>query len=290
MTRICRATVTVLVILLGLSAPALAQLSPPNEAGVAMGHLHYYVRDVEANQRFWESLGGEAASFGQSVVMKFPDVLVFLSEGEPEGGTDGSIVNHMAFRVQSLGTIVAAGFEFEPPPSGVTNVFSPEGERIELFDDTATNLTFTLDDDEDAGVAAQVASRHNRRLDVPVIAHHLHLYLTEGADAVDMAQEWYATMFGGTPGTRWRYDAVDLPGINLNFSYNADAGGAPTRGRMLDHIGFEITNLEAFCQRLEAQDVTFDVPYTLHSSGIGYAFLTDPWGVYIELTEGLRGL
>ena len=97
-------------------------------------------------------------------------------------------------------------------------------------------------------------------------------------------------MFGGTPGTRWRYDAVDLPGINLNFSYNADAGGAPTRGRMLDHIGFEITNLEAFCQRLEAQDVTFDVPYTLHSSGIGYAFLTDPWGVYIELTEGLRGL
>ena len=290
MTRICRATVTVLVILLGLSAPALAQLSPPNEAGVAMGHLHYYVREVEANQRFWESLGGEAASFGQSVVMKFPDVLVFLSEGEPEGGTDGSIVNHMAFRVQSLGTIVAAGFEFEPPPSGVTNVFSPEGERIELFDDTATNLTFTLDDDEDAGVAAQVASRHNRRLDVPVIAHHLHLYLTEGADAVDMAQEWYATMFGGTPGTRWRYDAVDLPGINLNFSYNADAGGAPTRGRMLDHIGFEITNLEAFCQRLEAQDVTFDVPYTLHSSGIGYAFLTDPWGVYIELTEGLRGL
>ena len=290
MTRICCATVTVLVILLGLSAPASAHLSPPNEAGVAMGHLHYYVRDVEANQRFWESLGGEAASFGQSVVMKFPDVLVFLSEGEPEGGTDGSIVNHMAFRVQSLGTIVAAGFEFEPPPSGVTNVFSPEGERIELFDDTATNLTFTLDDDEDAGVAAQVASRHNRRLDVPVIAHHLHLYLTEGADAVDMAQEWYATMFGGTPGTRWRYDAVDLPGINLNFSYNADAGGAPTRGRMLDHIGFEITNLEAFCQRLEAQDVTFDVPYTLHSSGIGYAFLTDPWGVYIELTEGLRGL
>ena len=38
------------------------------------------------------------------------------------------------------------------------------------------------------------------------------------------------------------------------------------------------------------EDVTFDVPYTLHSSGIGYAFLTDPWGVYIELTEGLRGL
>ena len=289
MTRMRRFTVTVLVTLLGLSAPASAQLSPPNEAGVAMGHLHYYVRDVEANQRFWESLGGEVASFGQSVVMKFPDVLVFLSQGEPEGGTEGSIVNHMAFRVQSLDTIAAAGFEFEPPPSGVTNVFSPEGERIELFDDTATNLTFTLDDDEDDAPAA-LASRHNRPLDLPIIAHHLHLYLVEDADAVQEAQRWYARMFGGAPGTRWRYDAVDLPGINLNFSYNADAGGAPTRGRMLDHIGFEITDLEAFCQRLEAQGVTLDVPYTLHSSGIGYAFLTDPWGVYIELTEGLRRL
>ena len=276
------------VLLLGVVAqPVSAQLSQPNDAGVAMGHLHYYVRDVEANQRFWESLGGEATSFGQSVVMKFPDVLVFLSQGEPEGGTEGSILNHVAFRVQSLDTVAAAGFEFDPPPSGVTNVFSPEGERIELFDDTATNLTFTLDTDDD-GSADPVVARHNRPLDVPIVAHHLHLYLVD--DAVEEAQDWYATMFGGQPGTRWRYDAVDLPGINLNFSYNPDAGGAPTVGRMLDHIGFEVTNLEAFCGQLDAKGVTFDVPYTLHTSGIGYAFLTDPWGVRIELTEGLRGL
>ncbi len=283
-----RSVVIAGVVVLGAAVTATAQLSPPNEAGVAMGHLHYYVRDLEANQRFWESLGGEVGRVGESVVVKFPDVLVFLSEGDPNGGTEGSIVNHMAFRVQSLDTIAAAGFEFEPPPSGVTNVFSPEGERIELFDDTATNLTFEVDGG--AATAAAVAARHNRALDVPIIAHHLHLYLTENAEAVDAAQRWYATTFGGTPGTRWRYDAVDLPGINLNFSYNADAGGAPTRGRMLDHIGFEVTNLEAFCQKLEAQGVTLDVLYTVHASGIGYAFLTDPWGVYIELTEGLRGL
>ena len=123
---------------------------------------------------------------------------------------------------------------------------------------------------------------------MPIVAHHLHLYLVD--DAVEEAQDWYATMFGGKPGTRWRYDAVDLPGINLNFSYNPDAGGAPTVERMLDHIGFEVTNLDVFCGQLEAKGVTFDVPYTLHTSGIGYAYLTDPWGVRIELTEGLRGL
>ena len=89
---------------------------------------------------------------------------------------------------------------------------------------------------------------------------------------------------------RWRYDAVDLPGINFNFSYNPDAGGAPTRGRMLDHIGLEVNGLERFCGDLEARGFDFDVPYRRHASGIGYALLTDPWGVSIALTEGLRGL
>ena len=277
--------VTLALLVGGVARPAWAQLSPPNEAGVAMGHLHYVVSDVEANRQFWVRLGGEATTFGDTVVVKFPDVFVFLDAGQTSGGTEGSIVNHMAFRVQSLDTVAAAGFEFESGSfSGVTNVFSPEGERIELFDDTATNLTFTLDD----GTADPVAQRHNAPLSVPITSHHLHLYLIE--DAVEEAQRWYATMFGGLPGTRWRYDAVDLPGINFNFSYNPDAGGAPTKGRMLDHIGFEVANLELFCRALEAKGVTFELPYTQSPAGIGTAFLTDPWGTTIELTEGLRGL
>ena len=100
--------------------------------------------------------------------------------------------------------------------------------------------------------------------------------------------QWVA--FGGVPGTRWRYDAVDLPGINLNFSYNPEAEGASTRGRMLDHIGFEVTNLEAFCRELEAKGVVLDESYRASPEGIGTAMLTDPWGTSIELTEGLRGL
>jgi catechol 2,3-dioxygenase-like lactoylglutathione lyase family enzyme len=59
---------------------------------------------------------------------------------------------------------------------------------------------------------------------------------------------------------------------------------------MLDHIGFEVTNLEAFCKALEAKGVRFDRPYGKLPSGFGLAFLTDPWGTYIELTEGLRAL
>ena len=268
------------------AAPASGQIAAPNEAGVAMGHLHYHVRDVEANARFWVALGGERSAFGETTVITFPDVLVFLDEGEPSGGTEGSILNHMAFRVQSLETVAAAGFEFDPPAParGVGNVFTPEGERIELFDETATNLTFTGDE----GPLDAAAQRHNAPLPTPIVSHHLHLYLVD--DAVEEAQRWYVETFGGTPGMRWRYDAVDLPGINFNFSYNPDAGGASTRGRMLDHIGLEVSGLERFCRDLEARGIVFEMPYRLSPSGIGYALLTDPWGVSIALTEGLRGL
>jgi hypothetical protein len=82
---------------------------------------------------------------------------------------------------------------------------------------------------------------------------------------------------------------VDLPGININISSTPTAL-APTEGRMLDHIGFEVQNLEAFCRKLESEGIKFDRPYGKLPSGFGVAFLTDPWGTKIELTEGLRDL
>ena len=61
-----------------------------------------------------------------------------------------------------------------------------------------------------------------------------------------------------------------------------------TKGRTLDHIGFEVNNLEAFCKQLEAKGVKFDTPYReIPRVGISLAYLTDPSGVYVELTEGL---
>ena len=283
------ATLTALLgsILLTHGGATSAQLSAPNAAGVAMGHVHYGVRDVAANKEFWLALGGEPVSLlGTIEGVEFPDVVVLFRQAEPSGGSEGSVVNHVAFRVKSLAALEAAGFEvhYNVEYPGVASVFSPEGERIELFDDElATNLGFTID----GGVSNAAAERHNRKIGVPIIAHHIHLYVPE--DQVNAAKEWYATTFSGVRGKRWRYDAVDLPGINLNFSSTA-AALAPTRGRMLDHIGFEIQNLEAFCKQLEADGIKFDRPYAKLPSGFGLAFLTDPWGTYIELTEGLRDL
>jgi catechol 2,3-dioxygenase-like lactoylglutathione lyase family enzyme len=268
-------------------AAAADDLSPPNAAGIAMGHLHYVVRDVAANKAFWVGLGGRSVLFnGTTEGIVFPDVVVLLRQGESNGGTEGSVVNHVAFRVKSVAAIERAGYEVEYNAQypGVASIHTPEGERIELFDDElATNLGFTID----GGGSDATAERHNRKLEVPIIAHHVHLNVPP--DQVAAAKEWYATHFGGVRGKRWRYEAVDLPGININIS-GVENTQAATRGRMLDHIGFEVANLEAFCRQLEAKGIKFDRPYGKLPSGFGLAFLTDPWGTYIELTEGLRDL
>jgi catechol 2,3-dioxygenase-like lactoylglutathione lyase family enzyme len=271
------------LVLLLSAAPVWAQLSKPNAAGVAMGHLHYHVRDVEANKRFWLALGGKPVTIAKTNAIQFPGVFVVLTKGESSGGTAGSVVNHVAFRVPSLAALQAAGLTvqlLEQFP-GVGSVTSPEGERIELFDNTATNTTFTLD----AGQTDAGADRHNHPVTAAIVAYHIHLYLPEGSES--KAKEWYAKTFGAVPGMRWRYPAADLPGINMNFSDNKQPM-VPTRGRMLDHIGFEVKDLSAFCRKLEAAGVKFDVPVGKDPSGFSRALLTDPWGTSIELTEGFR--
>jgi catechol 2,3-dioxygenase-like lactoylglutathione lyase family enzyme len=248
-----------------------------------MGHLHYRVRDVEANKKFWMALGGRPLTVDSIEALRLPDVLVLLERGDSTGGTEGSVVNHVAFRVATLAAVEAAGLKVARLAGfhGVASTMTPEGERIELFENAATNLTFT----PDAGPAEGIALRHNRPLSQPIAFHHSHLYLPDGA--APEAKAWYARIFGGTPGKRSNYDATDLPGVNFNYSA-APRPTVPLKGRMLDHIGFEIRNLEAFCHRLQGMGVVFDLPYSKRGS-VASASFTDPWGTSIELTEGLRG-
>jgi catechol 2,3-dioxygenase-like lactoylglutathione lyase family enzyme len=122
----------------------------------------------------------------------------------------------------------------------------------------------------------------------PIVSHHLHFF---GENAAEM-RAWYMRVFGAVerPGQLNGIIGADLPGLGLNFSA-APSAPAGTAGRTLDHIGFEIDGLEAFTKRLEAQGVTIDVAYReIPAVGLAIAFVTDPWGTYIELTEGLDEL
>ncbi len=89
-------------------------------------------------------------------------------------------------------------------------------------------------------------------------------------------------MVGGVPGKRAQYDAVDLPGVNLNFSVGPKAV-VPTKGRTLDHLAFEVRELESVCALAE-EKVAFDRPCEVRA-GRRSATIVDPWGVSIELTE-----
>jgi catechol 2,3-dioxygenase-like lactoylglutathione lyase family enzyme len=250
-----------------------------------MGHYHFVVQDVAANARFWTTLGGVASKAGTVTIVRLTDVIIVLTQGQSSGVSDGSVLNHVAFRVPSLAALESKGLKIEragPDLPGIGNARSPEGERVELFDSDATNVGFT----PAAGFSDPVAERHNKPIAVSIASHHFHLYLPDEA-AVAAAGAWYAKTFGGTPGKRWHYDAVDLPGINVNLGV-APRPVQPTKGRTLDHIGFEVTNLAAFAKKLEAMGVTLDEAYHKNADGIGEARLTDPWGTSIELTEGLR--
>ena len=122
----------------------------------------------------------------------------------------------------------------------------------------------------------------------PVKLHHLHFYGTQQAEMRD----WYVKVFGATAATSANpnFITANLPGVGLNFSVSATPT-APTAGRVVDHIGFEVKNLQQFLAKLEAQGIKPSVAYRrVDALGINIAFIVDPWGTNIELTEGLDKL
>ncbi len=241
---------------------ASPQLAAPGVSGVAMGHLHLTVKDLDAQRKFWSALGGTPVQNGALALIQFPGTFVMLRQAEPTGGTAGSTINHVGFLVKDIAPWIAkwqaAGLKMEPQ-ARPTQVYliGPDDVRVEILED--------------------------KTIDVPLKMHHLHFYVTSPLET----QAWYAKTFGAAPGKRGQFDAADLPGVNLTFA-KADMPTVATKGRSLDHIGFEVKNLEAFCKKLEADGITLDRPFTrLPNSTTAIAFLTDPWGTYIELTENL---
>ncbi len=244
--------------------PALAQLAPPNDLGVSMGHVHLNVSDMAAEKHFWvDVLGATPMTLGTIEGVRVPDMIVLFKPGKPSGGTSDCVMNHLGLKVRNLADyparLKADGIPFETNKNGVQlMVTGPDGLRVEL---------------------TQVDG-----MTVPVANHHIHFYTAD----LPAMRTWYVKTFGAIPGKRGPFEAADLPGVNLSFSSAATAP-APTKGRALDHIGFEVKDLEAFCRKLESQGVKFDVGYRkVPALGIAVAFFTDPWGTYIELTEGLK--
>jgi catechol 2,3-dioxygenase-like lactoylglutathione lyase family enzyme len=123
----------------------------------------------------------------------------------------------------------------------------------------------------------------NKNQSEPIRHEHVHFFVPQ--DEVPKIQAWYAKTFGAKASTTPNGAPVDdVPGAQLRFN-KADAAQAPTKGRVLDHIGFDVVDLQVFVKKLEAEGIKLDRPYTKNPNGIALAFITDPWGTYIELNE-----
>ena len=223
-----------------------------------MGHLHLTARDGAASKAFWAALGGTAVQNGTLQLIQFPGTFVMVRQGQPTAGTAGSTVDHVTFRVRDLKTSAERWSKEAAVVVGAGGVITaPDGILVHVIDDSSIDGQIRMD-----GIS------------ITTIAP---------ADA----QQWYAKQFGATAAKAGAALTGTLPGVTLQFN-KADAPPAGTKGRALDHIGFEVKNLEEFCKKLEASGIKLDRPFTrLPNSTTAIAFLTDPWGTYIELTENL---
>jgi len=259
-----------------------AQLLVAKDAPVAYGHHHLNVTSIPADVKFFETLGGTPITVAGRSIMKFPNVLVFLREQKPTAGTKGSSVDHIGFGVPDLRVMVdkikAAGYRM------VTKEEAPSPPWV-AADDIATQpgrdvrIAFAMGPDDLKVEIVEVKTQT-----VPVALHHVHY---AGPDNTAM-RDWYVKVFGAKPGNPGgTFESATLPGVSLNFN-KAPAGVAGTQGRAVDHIGFEIANLPEFLKKVEAMGIkpvnVRDVP----DLGVSIGFITDPWGTYIELTEGLK--
>ena len=227
---------TAIVVALGVltSAPAFAQLAAPNASGAAIGHIHINAIDVDAQARFWTIVGGKIVQREKITMVQFPGIYVLLRKQEHTGGSVGSTINHFGFYVRDFEASVtkwkAAGLNWDPvknPQRGQGFLMGPDSVRVEIYENTS--------------------------IATPLQMHHIHLMVPDPLQA----QKWYVENFGATAGKRAQFETVNVPGTEITLSKAAEPQ-APTKGRSVDHIGFEVKNIDAFVAKLQTAGIRTD--------------------------------
>jgi catechol 2,3-dioxygenase-like lactoylglutathione lyase family enzyme len=248
-----------------------AQLFPLGDDGMTMGHVLLNVSDVAAHRQFWTTqFDAKPITVGKLEGITVPGVVVLFRLQPRTGPSEGTTINHMGLKVNSLAAYTArfdkAGLKYDPPRIGrettpQTYVTGPDTFRMELVEDP--------------------------RIPAPVVSHHLHYWLEQPLEV----KKFYVQKLLLKPTMRGPYESGDLPGMNLTLAPlgSQKVPGVPTKGRLLDSIGFDVPNLKAYVDKIAANGVKFDVPYGKDPElGLMSATLTDPWGVTIRLTEGVN--
>lgn len=245
------------------SSPAAAQLSGPNAQGVAFGHIHVNSADPDAAVAFWTDVIGASQYSHESLKgVSMLGAIILFTRKAPSGPSAGSAIDHIGLRVPDLQPVVdklaKTSYKSHKPAAGGDSLMidGPDGVGIELTEDSSMYATLEF--------------------------HSVDFHTARPKEM----QAWYDKTFGARPGSGDTADSSNISGVGLDFE-QADSA-VPTAGRAIDHIGFEVKGLEAFCKKLSDNGIKLDSDYrSVPQIKLSIAFLTDPWGTRIELTEGL---
>ena len=265
---------------------ASAQLVAAKDGPIVYGHHHVNATSVDAHKKFWaDTLGGTVATVGtdKREIIRMSNVLIFMRAQKPTGGTKGSVHDHIGLSVrnlrQVLDKVAANGFRNITATDALPGM-KVNGDVVELGAGPLSGIAYVLGPDD-----VKVELLEMKAQAEPVKLHHVHFF---GPQQTEM-RDWYVKVFGATaaPPGNPNFITANLPGVGLNFSPTTTPV-APTAGRALDHIGFEVKGLDAFLKKLEAQGIKPSVTLRrVDALDLNIAFIVDPWGTNIELTEGL---
>jgi catechol 2,3-dioxygenase-like lactoylglutathione lyase family enzyme len=239
---------------------AMAQTSGGGRA-VTLGHIHVNSADPDAAIAFWCDVMGTASySLGSLRGVSTLGATILFTPQSPVGPSAGSAIDRLTFRVPDIGVyadrLAKISPATKPQKDGDTHLTfdTPDGVRIELV--------------EDATMYA------------PLEFSQIHVNSAQ----LKPMQQWYATHLGASTGAGDTPDSILFSGAAL--AVTAATSPAPTAGRAIDHLGFEVKDLEAFCKQLVENGVKLDTPpHLVPDLKTSVAFLTDPWGTRIELIE-----
>jgi catechol 2,3-dioxygenase-like lactoylglutathione lyase family enzyme len=265
------------------AAFVFAQLPAPNAMGVTPGHLHFVVPDADVMTKAWvDMFGAVPTKAGTLTPLKIPGIYIIVTgarggrAGEPAAkplGTKGSVVDHVGFEVKDYDGFKAKAMAAGMPWQEVT---------------PGSQAFLTMPDDVILEIMA------NKDLKGQAQFHHIHMTVADQK----AAQEWYMKEFGAGDGSRRNSPAAMFSIGEVDFLKAGGRGGAAaappagTKGRALDHIGFDVTDEDAAFKRFTDDGVMVNMAARDMTQQIGLkiGFVTDPNGAYIEVTQGLRAL
>ena len=274
------------LLLLVPAARASAQLVAAKDGPIVYGHHHVNATSADEHKKFWaDSLGGTVVKIGTNnlEIIRMTNVLIFMRAQAAKGATKGSVHDHIGLSVpnlrQTLDKVRTNGFRNVTAAEALPGM-TVKGDIVDVGAGPVSAIAYVLGPDE-----VKVELLEMKAQAEPARLHHIHYYGTQPSEMRD----WYIKVFGATaaPAANPNFITANLPGVGLNFSASKEPT-VPTAGRVLDHIGFEVKNLPEFLKTLESQGIKPTVTYRRNEAlNIAIAFIVDPWGTNIELSEGL---